>query len=53
MIVFGEEKDKVVMHFTGGGKKKRRRRWGIGARLRGVVCCGCKREAQEFEREFK
>jgi hypothetical protein len=53
MIAFGEEKDKAEMHFTDGGKKQRRRRRWNWARLREVVCCGCKREAQVFERVLK
>jgi hypothetical protein len=36
----------VVLHrrrrLHGGGGDPRRRRWGIGARLCALVCCGCK-----------
>jgi hypothetical protein len=34
------------LSFTGGGGNPRRRCWGIDARARGVVCCGCKGECR-------
>jgi hypothetical protein len=36
----------------GGKKQRRRHRWNW-AHVRGVMCCGCKREAQELECELK